>query len=92
MKPGTINSVLTGALGVVLLVCIVVCIQFINQSRTMRSLGQQAGAAQVNANILQSLLNDCVAYSEKNPALIPILESVNLKQPKPAIPAAKPVK
>lgn len=87
MKSNAINSILTGILAVSLVLSVIFCVQFIFQTREWRTLSGQINGINVYRNGIQLLAADCLQYSEKNSAINPILESVNLKPSKTA-PAA----
>jgi len=79
MKSKTLTAVLNGVLAFSLLLSVIFCLQFILLSREVRSLTGQIAAINSYRSSLQALANDSVAYSERNHAIDPILESVNLK-------------
>jgi hypothetical protein len=80
MKSGTLNFVLHGALALSLVLSAIFCVQFIFLSREFRSLNAQAGMANAYRSTIQALANDCLIYSQKNPAIDPMLKSVGIKQ------------
>lgn len=79
MKDNPLGSLLVG------LVCIsVVATAFMafTYVRTMRKVQQlQVHSAVINRNraLIQSMANDAVEYSRRNPAIDPILQAVGLK-------------
>lgn len=80
------TTALNGVLGVSLILSVIFCLQFIFVTRELRSLtGKAANINATRAN-MSGLINDCARYSEKNPALDPILESIGVKLPKTAAP------
>jgi len=79
MKNNTITTVLNGVLAVSLLLSVIFCLQFIFLSREARSISGQVNGINAFRASVQALVNDCVAYAEKNPAISPILESVGVK-------------
>ena len=79
MQSNLVNRVLSIMLGVCLLASVVLCLQFIFVTRDTRSLNGQMSYINGFRATLQSLVADCLAYSDHNPAINPILESANLK-------------
>jgi hypothetical protein len=79
MKNNTLTAVLNGVLAVSLLLSVFLCLQFISLTRQARSISGQIGSINAYRSSMQALANDCLAYSEKNHAIDPILESVGLK-------------
>ena len=90
MKSNASNAILTVLLGISLLLSVIFCLQFTFQTRELRKLSGQVNNINMYRNWVQSLAADCIQYSEKNPTINPILESVGLKAPKTNQPAAKP--
>jgi hypothetical protein len=90
MKSNASNSILTGLLGISLLLSVIFCLQFIFQTRELRKLSGQVNNINMYRNWVQSLAAECLQYSDKNPAINPVLESVGLKAGKTNLPAAKP--
>lgn len=79
MKNSVSTTVLKGLLLVSLVLSVLFCLQYIMVTREARSLGGQMANINLFRNTLQALANDCLAYSQTNPAINPILESVGLK-------------
>ena len=91
MKSNASNAILTGLLGINLVLSAVFCFRAVTVTRDSRRLGREVRMIQFEQARFQSLAAECVAYSDKNPAINPILESVKLKEPKtPPASAAKP--
>ncbi|MCU0783098.1 MAG: hypothetical protein MUF81_03440 [Verrucomicrobia bacterium] len=88
MKSNTLTTILNGVLAFSLLLSVIFCLQFIFLTREVRAIGAQLTGINTYRSTMQALANDCVAYSEKNPAINPILESVGMK-PK-AVPTKQP--
>lgn len=80
MKSNPLNSLLTVVLGISVMLSAVFCIQYTFKSRELRRLAIEVGRINTYRNVLQLLANDCAAYSEKNPAMNPILDSVGVKK------------
>ncbi len=72
-------TALNAVLAVSVALSVLFCLQFLFVTREARTLSVQLNNINLFRNTLQALANDCVAYSEKNPAIEPILESVGLK-------------
>lgn len=87
MKSNSSTTGLTVALAISLILSVIFCLQFMFRTRELRALSGQI--AQINGyrTGIQQLAADCLQYSEKNPAINPVLEAVGLKGGKTA---AKP--
>jgi hypothetical protein len=79
MKSNTLTTILNCVLALSLLQTVIFCLHFIFLSREVRNISSQVSGINTYRSTLQSLLNDSVAYGEKNPAINPILESVGYK-------------
>ena len=84
MKNNPLTTVLLGVLTVSALLSVGFCWRYVSNARELRSLQTQANLINNNRTMINSLANDTVEYSKKNPAIDPILESVNLKPGKSA--------
>ena len=84
MKSNTSNAILTGLLGINLVLSAVFCFRAVTVTRDSRRLGREVRMIQVEQARFQSLAAECQAYSDKNPAINPILESLKLKESKTA--------
>jgi hypothetical protein len=75
-------------LRVVLVISVLLSLVFfwggISKERQLRELRPQAALVNNNLGLMNSLANDVAEYSKKNPAIIPIMESANLRTAKPA--------
>jgi hypothetical protein len=87
MKNNPLTTVLLGVLTVSALLSVGFCWRYVSNTRELRALQTQASVINNNRTMINSLANDTVEYSKKNPAIDPILESVGLKPGKSA-PAA----
>ena len=87
MKNNPLTTVLLGVLTVSALLSVGFCWRYVSNTRELRTLQTQASLINNNRTMINSLANDAVEYSKKNPAIDPILESVGLKPSKSA-PAA----
>jgi len=89
MKSNVSNTILTGLLGINLVLSGVFCFRTVMATRDSRRLIRETRAIQMEQARFQSLAAECIAYSDKNPAINTLLESVKLKETKaaPANPA-----
>ena len=91
MKISLTNMILYVALGVCLLAAMVFCVQTVNINGDLRNYNGRVTAINTWRATLQSLVADCLEYSNRNPAIVPILEQAGIKGNKPmAAPASKP--
>ena len=81
MKCETTDTVLKFVLAVLVILAVVFALQTIFRTRELRSLTQQATMDQNNLMRMQTLYNDALAYSQKNPSpdLTRILQAVQAK-------------
>lgn len=91
MRSNGLTTILNGALGVCLAAAVILCLQYIFLSRDLRQLNAQIAGINAWRNSLQAFAAECVEYSKKNPAILPVLETVGLTGNK-AAGAAKPAK
>lgn len=89
MKSNASNSILTILLAISLLLSVIFCLQYTFQARELRRISGQVNHINMYRNWVQALAADCLQYSEKNPAINPILQSVGLTNSTVAKPAAK---
>lgn len=80
MNSNKMNTVLTFLLAASLLWSVLSCLQYIFQSRELRSLSGQVNGINMYRGGIQALAADCLQYASTNAALNPILESVGLKK------------
>jgi len=71
-----------------LAVVAVLCAQYYFKTRELRNLQALATGYQQREAMVNLLVGDCMEYSKSNPAIDPILVSINAKPGKPAAPAA----
>lgn len=90
MKKDLTTTLLQVAIGVILLSSVICCLKYVFASREIRSLNYKLRDANTHRNVVQAFVADCMAYSDKNPAILPLLESVGVK--KNAAAPAKPAK
>ncbi len=90
MKCELTDSILTGALGALLILCVFLCERWgvaTHEARQLMFRGRQLQAEQVR---LQGLLFECQNYGATNSAIDPILETVGVKSAKSLLNTAKP--
>lgn len=91
MKSNSLPAVLLGVLAISALASVVLCVLYVNGVRELRGLQGQMAAVQNNRVLATQLVADLMEYSKKNPAVVPLLESVGFKaQAGGAAPAGKP--
>jgi hypothetical protein len=69
-----------------LVVVAILCAQYYFKTRELRNLQGTATYYQQREMLVKQLVAECLAYSEKNPAIDPILVSIGAKQGKAAAP------
>jgi hypothetical protein len=81
MKSDMTNTILTFALGVLVVAGVIFALQTIFLTREFRSLSVQATVANASLMQVQSLYNDAVAYNQKNsyPELTKMLQATQAK-------------
>lgn len=89
MKNNSSTTFLLAALVVSVLLSLGLFWGAISKEREMRELRPQAQLVSNNRALVQSLLNEAMEYSKKNPAITPILEGAG-KAPHSAQPASRP--
>jgi len=92
LKKDSVAAFLVGTMFVCASASVVLAANYWFSTRTLRRLQPQAIACQARLNVAQALLNDALEYSKRNPALDPLLQSLNVKTnaaPGPA--TAKPM-
>jgi len=90
MNKSPLTKVLLGVLTIIALWSLVLCYSFIAKSRELRTLNAQAAQINFRQQAANALVMDVLEYSKKNPAINPILESIQAKSN--ATPAAAPAK
>ena len=79
MKNSPLTTILLVLLVLSTLASMMLCWSYITNARELRNLQTQAGMVNNNRALVNALVNDTVAYSKKNPAIEPILESIGAK-------------
>lgn len=64
------------------------CWLYISSTRELRTLETQSALINNNRAVINALLNDTIEYSKRNPAILPILESVGWKSTASTAPAS----
>ena len=90
MKNSPLTTILVGVLAVISLWSLVLCGMYVHRSRQLVDLKNRAAAINYRQNAINSLVNDTVEYSKRNPAIEPILESAGVKPKSASAGAAKP--
>ena len=80
MKNSPFNAIFLAAVVVSSLWSVWLCYTVISRTRELRELQGRANGVNYRAVGVQSLVNDAVEYSKKNPAIEPLLESLGVKQ------------
>ena len=88
MKSNGFTTLLNIVLAFCLLLAAVFSFQTLNLSKDLRAYNSRVSTSNGLRSSLQTLAADCVEYSKRNPAIDPILESVNLKASKTSTPKA----
>jgi hypothetical protein len=79
MKNNPLTSVLLGVLTVSALASVVLCWRCVINTRELQSLQNQISQVRGNRGFINLLLRDTLEYSQKHPAIDPLLESLRLK-------------
>ncbi len=83
MQKSPLTLILLTVLLVNVLVAAVLSFGYVWQMREAQVLQVQINAINQNRALVQALANDALEYSKRNPAIDPVLQSVNLKPHKP---------
>ena len=78
MKSNASNTILTGLLGINLVLSAVFCFRAVTVTRDSRRLGREVRAIQLEQARFQSLAAECLAYRDKQPKIGPLLESLGM--------------
>ncbi len=84
MQKDPLVAFLSGALCLAALGVFILAISCEWRFRQMKKIAPQVAAAQQQQQFYIALANDALEYSKHNPAINPILQSVNLPVAKPA--------
>jgi len=89
MKNNPLTTILIGALALSAVWSVILCLQYVSNTRELRTMQGQALNINNRQMTAQAILNEAIEYGKKNPAIEPLLESVGIKK-SAAAPAAKP--
>ena len=81
MKNNSTTTILNAFLGLCLVASVVLCLQFVYFTWKARALNAEMVGISSYNNGIRALAADCVKYSEANPAINPILQTVGLAKP-----------
>ncbi len=90
MKSNPLTAILLGVLIVTTLASVVLCGAYVRYSHELRSMHFLVNRITYNRALAQAVAKDALKYSEKNPAIDPILESVGAKPARSAATTNKP--
>ena len=90
MKITLTNQILYVVLGICLLAAMFLCVQTINVNGDIRNYQGRATSINNWQNTIRALAADCVEYSKRNQAIVPILEQAGVLGNKPMAPTTKP--
>jgi hypothetical protein len=79
MKNSPLTTILMAALLISAVASAVMCMMYVSSTREIHSLEAEAAFINNNRAVVNALLNDTIEYSKRNPAMVPILESVGVK-------------
>ena len=79
MKNSPLTTILLAALLISAVASAVMCMMYVSSTRELHSLESEAAFMNSNRAAVNALLNDTIEYSKRNPAIVPILESVGVK-------------
>jgi len=82
------SSLYNLVLKISLVVVALFCLWYYFKTRELRNLQGMATYYQQRELVLKQLVNEVMAYSEKNPSIDPILVSIGAKPGKPSAPAS----
>ncbi len=87
MKSNPITSLLLAVLFVNAAFTALMTYNYVQSIRTLQTLQVQRAAMNRELNVFNSLVNDTLEYSKRNPAVEPVLQSIGLKPTHTAAPA-----
>ena len=91
MNKSPLPTILLAVLAVSALASVVLCWQYITNTRQLRQLNTSAAQINNNRAIINALATDAMEYSKRNPSIDPLLESIGAKPAKAGTaPAAAP--
>lgn len=87
MKNSPLTTIVLVLLVISALGSLVLCWSYVSKARELRTLQSQWAQVNTSQALLNAMVSDVIEYSRTNPAINPILESINAK-PKTAAAAA----
>ena len=88
MKNSPVTSILLAVLAISAVWSVIMCAQFLNNSRAVRRLQTQVANIQLRQNGFQALVGEVAEYGKTHPQIDPILDSIGYKRNVTAAPAA----
>ena len=88
MKNSPITSILLAVLAISAVWSVILCVQFLNNSRAIRRLQTRVANIQSRQSAFQFLVGDVADYAKTHPQMDPILDSIGYKRNATAAPAA----
>jgi len=79
MKRESIATLLVATVFLLVLATTFFCFRTVQLGRTQRRYQQEASAINQNRLVLQRLVAECLDYSRKNQAILPVLDSVGVR-------------
>jgi hypothetical protein len=86
MRKNALTSLLVGLVALSVLATSGLAFLYVRSVQKLHRLQFQTAMANRNRSLINSLANDALEYSRRNPAIDPVLQSVGLK-PRPGSPA-----
>jgi hypothetical protein len=81
MNKSPLPTILLAVLAVSAIASVVLCWNYISNTRQIRMLNLTAAQINNNRALLNALATDALEYSKRNPAINPLLESIGAKAP-----------
>ena len=88
MKNSPLTLILLAVLAISAVWSVILCVQYLNNSRAIRRLQTQVANIQLRQNAFQALVGDVAEYGKTHPQMDPILDSIGYKRNVTAAPAA----
>jgi hypothetical protein len=86
MKSNPLTSLLLAVLFVNAAFTALMTYNYVQSIRTLQTLQVQRTAMNRELNVFNSLVNDTLEYSKRNPAVEPVLQSIGMKTTRAAAP------
>jgi hypothetical protein len=84
MKNSPLTSILLAVLAISAVWSVILCVQYLNNSRVIRRLQTQVANIQSRQSAFQALVGDVADYGKTHPQMEPILDSIGYKRNVPA--------